>query len=455
MYTYDDESDELASSNLGVQDNSNVKEVFVLQDLDMEHQSPDELISFIEKAAVDVDTITDTHSMVMESILSGDREKMKPALEKARLLRKNLSYRYGTSGCRLVAVENIRTSSVTVFALEEEAEEEVGFIRRILRSIANAFKWLWKKLTGVFSSGEKKEEAAEESLKKAEEVVKNATPETFPDKGDTIDLSNVPHSKVLDWLEKSDDGSGMVKKIHELENILKNSMGPVDELNHLGRYISMVFHSMRTGAVDELAKLQVQIDEKFAKIISAWPDVNRKDVEKEISDLDKNAEILRLNGYTHLPSSRGFLAISYKMESLGFVGWKTYSIQGILPPVEKVIKKPVYKDLPDLLKTCESLDETVKKLRAKTAKLMDMSSEIDKNVNLLIDQKFTGETEDAAQRKVVIKNVVSSILTTFSRLCLFYTTLPNEGFEASEFLKTYLLKGKDPMAENKDGVVEV
>jgi len=144
--------------------------VLILQDRDFEDADIDKLGEYIEESFKDLDTLTKLNSVVKEAIA----EPVKATqwlLNHAQETRIQMARHYGGS----VAMESFYTPSTVVFALEEEEKKEVGIIGRIVDSIVRAFKWLWKKITGVFSSKDpEKEEAkldeAVASSEKAEEA---------------------------------------------------------------------------------------------------------------------------------------------------------------------------------------------------------------------------------------------------------------------------------------------
>ena len=124
MYTYDNDAEELASSDLGTDQSGQggvdgSERVFALQDAEFEHESAEGLIEHIDQAGDDMVNVLETHAMVMESIGSNNKAQMTAALAKARGLRRHLSSRYGSHGCSLPVVESIHVPVATVFALEE------------------------------------------------------------------------------------------------------------------------------------------------------------------------------------------------------------------------------------------------------------------------------------------------------------------------------------------------
>lgn len=56
-------------------------------------------------------------------------------------------------------LESSMSQENLIVALEEEEKDAKGFLTRIIDAITNAFKWLWEKITSLFSSGETEKSA--------------------------------------------------------------------------------------------------------------------------------------------------------------------------------------------------------------------------------------------------------------------------------------------------------
>ena len=70
MYTYDDEAEKLASSDLGVDQSDqggvgDSERIFALQDAEFEHESAEGLIEHIDHASDDMVNVLETHAMVL------------------------------------------------------------------------------------------------------------------------------------------------------------------------------------------------------------------------------------------------------------------------------------------------------------------------------------------------------------------------------------------------------
>lgn len=59
----------------------------------------------------------------------------------------------------VVATESIDQPHSLILALEAEENDSKGIIAKLIDAVVSAFKWLWEKLSGLFSKSEKEEEA--------------------------------------------------------------------------------------------------------------------------------------------------------------------------------------------------------------------------------------------------------------------------------------------------------
>lgn len=141
--------------------------VLILQDRDFEEMDEEAVGTYIEESFKDLEKMTEINALVTEALQ--DATKATPWLfRRAVEVRSEVSRRHGG----VIATEAIYTPSGAVLAFEEEDKKELSLIGRIVESIVNAFKWLWKKITSVFSSKdpEEKEAGLEEAADKAEKA---------------------------------------------------------------------------------------------------------------------------------------------------------------------------------------------------------------------------------------------------------------------------------------------
>lgn len=439
MYTYDNDAEELASSDLGTDQGGQggvdgSERVFALQDAEFEHESAEGLIEHIDQAGDDMVNVLETHAMVVESIGSNNKAQMTAALAKARGLRRHLSSRYGSHGCSLPVVESIHVPVATVFALEEEAEEEVGFLRRIFRSIANAFKWLWEKLTGVFSRGKKKDEQLEEKSGKVAEEVKNleSNPEKDTSDSVTIDLG-AGDDAVLSWLGGDESFASLHRKMEELDKILKDAGHGVDELKSLGRLIREISEATGSGEQDTVDKITVSFNEKVANIVSRWPLLDKKVLNE--SDVS-GREIASVRGFDQLPTGKGYAVVSYREKDQS--SWVAVKIEGSFTAIDRTIKAAKIEDLTKGLEIGAKVRKSVSELSSKTDSIRDLQSDIDTAIKGFLDQKYP---EDKEELRAMKRNIVSNfkpMMNLIGALSLFYSSLPIEGRTAADFILKYV-----------------
>lgn len=453
MYEIDTDSEELSNSNLGVEQEGFEKEtVLVLQDFDMERMSPHELSDFVENAMQDVADLTETHAMIAESILSQDAAAMKASLEKARVLRRRISKNYGSTGCKLVAVESIRSARVSVFALEEEAEEEVGFIRRILRAIGNAFKWLWEKLTGLFSSSDKKGKDLEKKAEVTAETLEKEKNSEIPEpssSGKKVELEGL-NENIIAWIGKDHSASVLIRKISELDKLIASFVDEVPKLIHFGDDLKTVISKVSSGGEDGMAAY-VKLNEKVTAIVSRWPEVNRSDVEKDIKSMGEGAKVTRINGFTNLPSNRGFIAALVQKNEETPVSWDVFPTgKSESEKVDVTFPRLTVDESTQMIIAASKLLQTTKKSSEKTEQLLQLEKTISPVIESMIKENFSGDGEQLKAIRSVITTSLSPFLKIIRNLSIFYAHMPLEGEKVSEFAFRYINVCQDDRKKEKN-----
>lgn len=439
MYTYDNDAEELASSDLGTDQSGQggvdgSERVFALQDAEFEHESAEGLIEHIDQAGDDMVNVLETHAMVVESIGSKNKAQMTAALAKARGLRRHLSSRYGSHGCSLPVVESIHVPVATVFALEEEAEEEVGFLRRIFRSIANAFKWLWEKLTGVFSSNKKKDEQLEKKGEKAGEAVR--TLEESPEKNESNSLTvsvSGENDTVVDWLGKDDSPAQLMRKMEELEKILQTASRDIDTLRELGRFIREVTQAAKSTDHEALIRVGIGFNEKIVDITSHWPKLE-KSVLKD--DQINGREVASVNGFDQLPKGRGFVVASLRANDKSFL--EAYSTDGVFTTPDRRLKALTLDEMKKGKDLGLSLRSISSKLDTDFIPVMTLERDIDTALKAFIDQEMPTDREDLKKLREEISGSFRPMVTMIGKLVMFYGNLSSESRAAASFMFRYI-----------------
>lgn len=439
MYTHDDEAEELASSDLGTDqsDQGGVdgsERVFALQDAEFEHESAEGLIEHIDQAGDDMVNVLETHAMVLESIGSNNKVQMTAALAKARGLRRHLSSRYGSHGCSLPVVESIHAPVATVFALEEEAEEEVGFLRRIFRSIANAFKWLWEKLTGVFKKGEKKGEDVKDKADKAAEKVESL--EAAAEKNESRDVTvsvRGSDENTMDWFGGDPSFQNVIRRLGELDHHLTDANRGVEDLKHLGKFLTTAFGAVKTASKEDGERLVVQFNEKLSGIVSHWPQQDKKLLkEKDI----QNRTISSVHGFDQLPTGRGFLAVSYRENDTSW--WEFTPTDGVFLSPDRVMTALTLDEMKEALTMVEKIRKSAIKLNTVAITVTSLDQEIDRAINGILDKNFQSDDQNSEALKEIMKMVIRPLIRSISNLAIFYGRLPMEGLSAAGFMGNYV-----------------
>lgn len=345
--------------------------VLVLQERDMEQSSLEEVAMALEAALNDFAAMAHHRVKVAEAIDSKSAFQGALALKHSVDFRASLAKRYG--GPR-VAVENYSYNVGVLVALEAEAEEQKGFFTRIIDAIAKAFRWLWTKITELFSK--KKDEAKTEKAKKDIEKVKEAEKsggkpvEEFITKDNTLKHfgflgEHVTEAMVQDHIQKQHEHLKKMVAIiadasdffEQLVNVSSNDESPdgyMREMTRIGEAImARSINTLPSSSKDELTKAGALVENQAIDEGSAK----------------------KLEGF---------------LEGGGYYAWierrsnvKMYASKFVVPKEIKVAKKidfPKAAKLEDMLKSSEELDKAIAE---STKKILDTTKRSDELVDTL------------------------------------------------------------------------
>lgn len=439
MYTYDDEAEKLASSDFGVDQGDqgglgDSQRLIILQDAELERETADGLIEHINQATDDMVEVSETYTAVMESIRNQDKTSMETSLVKARALRRRLSKRYGSLGSHLPVVESIHSRVVTVMALEEEAEEEVGFLRRIFRSIANAFRWLWEKLTGVFRSNEKKDEAVQNKAEKAAEQVKDL--EASSEKNESKDLMvsvRGSDDSTMDWFGKDLSFQHITSMLEELDRTLRDAVRGVEDLKDLGKFITASFAAVRNASEEDSAKIFIQFNEKVMGIVSRWPQQDKKLLKD--SDI-QGREVSKIHGFDQLPMGKGFLAVSYREDGRSM--WELSRTDGVFLNVDRSMTALMPDEMNKAMELVEKIRKSSAALNTVAITVGNLERDIDREIKSVLEHTQLGSDEAMQSVKTITRENVRPLLRVISAMAMFYANLPMEGLTAAGFMGNYV-----------------
>lgn len=156
-------------ANEGILSNEDVNSL----DLELDELFGDDLqmaLESVSQVTSDIDAMM-RHVSVLETARHTGSDKDKRSVLKACQLHRESVTRYydydDSVFTKVMAVESVSNENL-VFVLEEEAEAQKGIISRMIDAVKKAFAWLWEKITSIFKSVEKPEDAkkAMEDLKK-------------------------------------------------------------------------------------------------------------------------------------------------------------------------------------------------------------------------------------------------------------------------------------------------
>jgi hypothetical protein len=289
--------------------------VLILQDRDFEIMDEERLGEYIEESFKDLGVLTRLNVAVKEA-LAEPSKATKWFLNHAQETRIQMARHYGGS----VALESFYTPSTVVFALEEEEKKEVGIIGRIIDSIVRAFKWLWKKITGVFSSKDPKEKEkglddAIDASKKAEEAgVEATTIDKFSDQ--TSDDKEVV-SKNLEMMKRR-------AAKHKKFNMLLGCIDPAMQATKLIPYFKKL--TEESAKIEALVMASVNAYNLFEKTVSG---INKGNLANGITVFTKTIPEMVMSPASHFTSISQAEAAPYFEGSFAAGIAKAYRLENL------------------------------------------------------------------------------------------------------------------------------
>jgi hypothetical protein len=132
------------------------EDVMVFQQREFEEADPMSLALAAEAALNDLSGVAVLQMTARQALDSKDVTRARTALNLIQVNNIRLAKIYQPG--MVPAMESMRFDGNVLEALAlETSDEKKGFFQRIIDSIVNAFKWLWKKLSQLFSSNESTE----------------------------------------------------------------------------------------------------------------------------------------------------------------------------------------------------------------------------------------------------------------------------------------------------------
>lgn len=267
------------------------EDVIVLQDFDLERSDIDAVVSEINQSVNDAETLSKNALLIQEAIQNKRDDKV--LLKRSIELRRSLERRYGGS-CSIYATEAIVNGTDVVFALENEEGNQKNLFMRIIDKIVNAFKWLWKKITEIFSKkkGEDIDETAEDARKKAQEVeslpdeVKNKSPENIVAKGLITSYGYLGKDVKMEDIVSAVEAQGKLQpKLKAIVEFCGQSMSLLDQV------IGEIEPTQGGSAITEqLKEINTRISESYGKLFSQFEKSTGSDLQKA-GVLGENAKL--------------------------------------------------------------------------------------------------------------------------------------------------------------------
>lgn len=246
--------------------------VLVAQNLHHERLTPEALDREIQEHTEILEELDGHMRAVAESIQnSGD---VAYALKASRAFRHRVERRYGMD-TRFVG-ERIHNRMNVVLVAEEEEKEQKNLFTKIIDAIANAFKWLWKKVVSLFGGSADGEDKGEEKRStKREKLEKKAKDklDKFSSKGDGVKDAKVDDSimdkygKTFGFLGSSVGGQEILKYVEDIDRIFERAGAAVEQANFaytvLENSLDKILSSPTAEVVQEARKT---LNEEFSKV---------------------------------------------------------------------------------------------------------------------------------------------------------------------------------------------
>lgn len=168
MYESDELSDYVLDSTALI-DTTPSTTVFALQDGDYSEDTIDTVVAAIESSTNDLARLY-SQIVALESVGADATDGFRrDSLLAGKRLRLDICRRNRINP-GFFSSESVGYRENLILAIEEEVNEEKGIFKKIIDAIVNGFKWLWEKITSIFSK--KAEEKDMKSLKEEIERLK-------------------------------------------------------------------------------------------------------------------------------------------------------------------------------------------------------------------------------------------------------------------------------------------
>ena len=264
--------------------------VLAAQGLTGDSFSLEELEMAMESAVNDV-TLLGDQIIALEETRNNKQasdEELRKTLTTARSVRRMLMKKYGVDQY-VRAAETYHDRRSLILAIEEESNEntgsgdEKGFFAKIIDGIINAFKWLWEKITGIFSK-KKDKETVEKEIAKEEKAT-----EELKAKVDSGEVKP-PEKPELDKADSLLHRFGWIGKEVKPDDVLTHLTTLAENINAIAAIAREAIKegSMFSDSIKEITPDNVN-DKGSSKTVSATIAEMVKSVETEVLKLPKGS----------------------------------------------------------------------------------------------------------------------------------------------------------------------
>lgn len=405
----------------------------------------------------------------VEKLTSATPTMAVEAIRASRAFRQRVEGNYGLD-TRFVG-ERIHSRMNTVFALEEEAEQERGFFRKVIDAIVNAFKWLWKKISSFFggkSEDGKGDEGGDasasitKSIEKAEKVVKKAK-----DKEEKVKQAK-PESEALDKYGIVFGNLGSSVSGSEVHGFLRTLEATTSKITRFSEQTGMVFSLLITVAnhlksnheEKDLAEARTNLNREIEKVIAVFDSATGQEIAeaKFIDDPGKAKKAWKIEG---MPNGSKIFAWYEIDPKDGTTIYKTryYQNKDAHAGVVKIMNEPDQGG--DILETIKSYVPTYENVSKAITKLAEGSEERTGNLeSALKELEEIMSKEDAGRAKMTnVIRIIRSASNTLSGMAMAMSSAMRDlrlgsvrgcEYVADSFTEILKVVDKDSKEEKKE-----
>lgn len=260
----------------------------------LEQASPEGCALILEHALSDLGTLARHRQTLLKN---PDRDTLGKAVQFNLALRSQ----YGSDRPIMVA-ESFATAQMFKYVTERAIEDQNGFLSRLVSFVFDAFKALWRKVSGFFKSSNRSF-SVNAAIHKAEKLE-----ETFEADPEALRIAKIEHDRTREAFgflgqqvtlqELTTFAESMVRQMEQLDKLLFTVN---DAFRLLFKEASQISQETR---VDDIAEMRKQISQLIQQRIAAYPRGSKKDIEATGAEL-RNRDVIESEIFKLSPFVKG------------------------------------------------------------------------------------------------------------------------------------------------------